>query len=180
LKLEFENPSLVGLAFHQLLFRRYGRLDRHRFNGANKFVNDRFVDAEASEHHTPALTQHNVAAVTAVNGLSGVARGMRRIVYRQPTSAAATNEKPDQKGPTAAPGLGSVAATIGVGGELLLVALELRPVDVPLVVILQEDLTLLQATVMTIGLAGAPIDDLGAVLALTVGVRARVERVLQD
>jgi hypothetical protein len=82
---------------------------------------------------------------------------VRRIVDRQPTSAAATNEKSDQKGPTAATGLGAVATTIGVGGELLLIALELRPVDVPLVVLLEEDLAVLQRPVMTIGLAGAPI-----------------------
>jgi hypothetical protein len=180
LKLKLDNPPLLGLTFHQLPFRRHGRFDHHRFNGANELLNDGFIDAESSEHHTPALTQHNGAAVASVNGLSGVARGVRRIVYRQPTPAAATNEKPDQKGPTAATGLGAVAATIGVGGQLLLVALELRPVAVPLMVLLEEDLAVLQGAVVAIGLAGAPVDDLGAMLALTVGVGARVERVLQD
>jgi len=135
LKLEFDNPPLLGLPFHQLPFRRHSRFDRHRFNGANELFSDSLIDAKSSKHHTPALTQHNVGAVTAVNRLRGVARGVCRVVDGQPASAAATNEKTDQKGTTATTGLGAVAATICVGGELLLVTFELRPVNIPLVVV---------------------------------------------
>ncbi len=131
------------MAFHQLPFRRQGRFDRHRFDGANELLNDGLIDAESSEHHTPALAQHNGAAVTAVNGLASVAGRVRGVVHRQPTSAAAADQQPDQKGSAAATGLGPIGTPIGVGGELLLITLELRPVDVALVVLLQEDLTVL-------------------------------------
>ena len=103
---------------------------------------------------------------------------MRCVVYRQPTSATAADEKPDEKSSPPATGLGPVAATIGICGELLLVAFELGPIDVPFVMFLDEDLTILKGAMVAIGLAGAPIDDLGAMLAFTVGVGACVERVL--
>ncbi len=166
------------MTFHQLPFRRHGRLDRHRLDGANELVHDDFIDAESSEHHTSSLSQHNAAPITAVNGLGGAPGGVRCVVYRQPTSAAAADEQPDEKSSTPATGLGAVAATIGVGGELLLVAFELGPVDVTLVMLLEEDFTIFEGAVVAIGLAGAAINDLGAMLAFTVGVGACVERVL--
>jgi len=63
---------------------------------------------------------------------------------------------------------------------LPLVALELGPVDVTFVMTLQEDLAVLKGAMMAVGLAGSTVDDLGAVLALTVGISARVEGVLED
>src|ERR1700752_4714501 len=105
---------------------------------------------------------------------------MRRVVYRKPTAASATEQKTSGKGSPATTGLGAISAAIGVGGELLLVALELSPVNVPLVVPSQENLAVLQPAIVAIGLAGAAIDALGSMLALTGGVRACVERVLQD
>src|SRR3981189_2409438 len=45
--------------------------------------------------------------------------------------------------------------------------------------ILQKDLALLERAVVAVGLAGTAIDDLGAVLAFTVGEDASVEGVLQ-
>jgi hypothetical protein len=180
LQLEFDNPPLFGLTFHQLPFRHHGCLDRHRFNSANELSNDGFIDAKSSEHHTPALTQHNAAAVATIDRLGGVAGCMRGVVHRKPTTASATDEKPDEQGSAATTGLGAVSAAKGVGGELLLVALELRPINVSLVVSSQENLAVLQTAIMAISLAGTAIDDLSAMLALTVGVRACVERVLQD
>ena len=90
---------------------------------------------------------------------------MRGVVHRKPTTASATDEKPDQQGSAATTGLGAVSAAIGVGGELLLVALELRPINVSLVVSSQENLAVLQTAIMAISLAGTAIDDLSAMLA---------------
>lgn len=82
MQLELDNPPLFRLTFHKLPFRRDGRLDRHRFNSANELSNNGFIDAKSSEHHTPALTQHNAAAVAAIDRLGGVAGRMRRVVHR--------------------------------------------------------------------------------------------------
>src|SRR5580704_4682257 len=66
---------------------------------------------------------------------------------------------------------------VGVDGELLLVPFELRPVDIAVVVILQQNLPVLKRLVVAIGLARPSVDDLGALLTLAVG--ARIERVLE-
>jgi hypothetical protein len=47
------------------------------------------------------------------------------------------------------------------------------------VVILQENLPLLKRFAVSVALPGAPIDDLGALLAFAVGIGSRIERVLQ-
>ena len=62
---------------------------------------------------------------------------------------------------------------------MLLVPFELRPVDVAFVVILQQNLPFLKRFAVAVALAGASVDDLGALLAFAVGVGARIERVLE-
>lgn len=179
MELQLENAPLFGLAFHVPPFRQHRRLDRHRLNSMDELADDRCVDAQTSKHHTPPLSEHHVAAVASIDWLADPSGRARGIVHRQTTSAAPTHQEPDEKRSPPAARLGAVPATVGVGGKLPLVALELRPIDVPLVVALQEDLAVFDGSVMTVGLPGAAIDDLGAVLALTVGVGARVEGVLE-
>src|SRR5207344_2283701 len=48
-----------------------------------------------------------------------------------------------------------------------------------LVMALQEDLAVFEGAVMAVGLPGAAIDNRGAVLALTVGIGAGIERILE-
>src|SRR5262249_51834367 len=56
---------------------------------------------------------------------------------------------------------------------------ELRPVDVALVVILEQNLPRLKRFWMAIALAGPSVDDLGALLTFAVGVSTCIERVLE-
>jgi hypothetical protein len=60
-----------------------------------------------------------------------------------------------------------------------LVPFELGPVDVAVVVILQQNLPLLKRLAVAIARSGTSIDDLGALLALAVGIGTRVKRVLE-
>src|SRR5215210_4422995 len=69
---------------------------------------------------------------------------------------------------------------MGVRGELGLVPIKLPPVDVPLVVILEQDLPVFKGSAVAVALAGAAIDDLGPLLAFAVGVCTSVEGVLQN
>jgi hypothetical protein len=62
---------------------------------------------------------------------------------------------------------------------LLLVPFELRPVDISVVVILQQNLPLLKRFAVAVALPGASVDNLGALLAFAIGVDARIERVLE-
>jgi len=179
LELQFENVPLFGLAFHLPPFRQHRRLDCHRLNRTDQLADDRCVDAQPAEHHTSPLPEHHVRTVASIHGLADPPGRARGVVHRQTASATATNQEPDEKRSPAAAGLGAIAATVGVGGQLLLVAFELRPIDVSLVMALQEDLAVFEGAVMTVGLPGTAIDNRGAVLALTVGVGARVEGVLE-
>src|SRR5215212_8365457 len=69
---------------------------------------------------------------------------------------------------------------MGVRGELCLVSIKLPPIDVTLVVILEQDLPFFKGSAVAVALAGAAIDDLGPLLAFAVGVCTRVEGVLQN
>jgi hypothetical protein len=62
---------------------------------------------------------------------------------------------------------------------LLLVPLKVSPVDIALVMILQQHLPLLKRLAVAVAGTGPSIDDLGALLAFAVGVGARIERVLE-
>jgi hypothetical protein len=133
---------------------------------------DRSVDAQTSEHHTPPLPEHHVRTIASIDGLADPPGRSRCVIYRQATSATTTDQEPDQKSSAPTAGLGAVASTVGVGRELPLVALELGPVDVTVVMALQEDLAVLERAMMAVGFAGSTVDDLCALLALTVGIGA--------
>ncbi len=68
---------------------------------------------------------------------------------------------------------------VGVGSDLLLVPLELLPVDVAIMVTLQHYLTVLKRTMVTVGLARPAINNLGSIDGFAVGVDASIEGVLQ-
>src|SRR3954447_935234 len=69
---------------------------------------------------------------------------------------------------------------MGVRGELGLVPIKLPPIDVTLVVILEQDLPFFKPSAVAVALARAAIDDLGPLLAFAVGVCPSVEGVLQN
>src|SRR5262249_33489447 len=69
---------------------------------------------------------------------------------------------------------------VGVAGEHRLIALELCPANVTLVVLLDEHLPGFNRFAVAVALARTAINDLGALLALSVGVDAGIESVLQN
>jgi hypothetical protein len=102
-----------------------------------------------------------------------------RIDDIQPPTAPTTHQQPAEQGAAATTGLRAILSAIGIGGKLCLIALELFPVDVAFVMILQQDLTLLERPVMTICFTGPAVDDLGPVDAFAVGIGTCVKWILQ-
>src|SRR5208283_5834333 len=69
---------------------------------------------------------------------------------------------------------------VGIRRELLLVPFELSPVDIALMVILEDDLPVFERLSMPVSLLRPPVDDRRAMLALPVDIGASIERVLED
>ena len=166
---------MFGLALHLPLFRQLRCLDRHGLDGANELASERRIDVKAAEHHTPRHADRGVAAIASIDG----AVGTSGVNDGQPTAAAAANQKAAEQGAAAAAGLRAILATIGVGGELRLIAFKLLPVDVALVMLLEQDLAVPKRTKVPVGLTRPAINDLGSIDAFAVGVGAGIERVLQ-
>ena len=99
---------------------------------------------------------------------------MRRRPHRAQPSRPTSSAWPPR------PDLASPTRAVGVDRELLLVPLELRPVDITFVVILEHDLPLLERLAVSVGLLRTPIDDLSAILALSVDVGPGIEGILED
>jgi hypothetical protein len=163
------------LTFHLPPFRQQSRLDRHGLDRANEFAGKRRVDAKPTEHHTPAHAERRVTAVAAIDGLTGTSG----VDDAQSASAPPAYQKASKQRASAAARLRTVPAAVRVGGELLLVPLELVPVDVAFVVTLQQDLTVPKRAMMAVGLARPAGNDLGSVDTFAVSVNAGMERVLQ-
>src|SRR6202007_3400814 len=148
-------------------------LDRHGLDGANELASERRIDVKAAEHHTPRHADRGVAAIASIDG----AVGTPGVNDGQPTAAAAANQKAAEQGAAAAAGLRAILATIGVGGELRLIAFKLLPVDVALMMLLEQDLAVPKRTKVPVGLTRPAINDLGSIDAFAVGVGAGIERV---
>jgi hypothetical protein len=147
-------------------------LDRHGLDGTNEFARERRIDVKAAEHHTPGQAERSVAAIAAIDG----AVGASGVNDGQPTAAAAANQKAAEQGAAAAAGLRAILATIGVGGNLRLIAFKLLPVDVALVMTLEQDLAVSEGTEVPVGFTRPAIDDMGPVDGFAVGVGAGIER----
>ena len=176
LQLEFHDALLFIPSFHIPASGLHCCLDRHRLDRAEQLSGDRGVDTETAEREAPGQPKRQVRPITAVDGLT---RRTARVAYHQAASAAATGKQPSQQGSAAAPRLRPSSLAIGVDGKLLLVPFELRPVDIPVVVILQKNLPLLKRLAVAVALPRTSIDDLGALLAFAVGVSPGIKRVLE-
>jgi hypothetical protein len=175
LEFEVKNAAAFGLALHHPPFRQQRRIDRQRLDGANEFSAECRIDAKAAEHHTPARADRRTSAVAAVDRLAGTS-GVDNV---QPPPAPTADQKAGEESPAAATRLRAIPAAVGVGRQLPLILLELLPVDVAFVVVLQQDLTVLKRAMVAIGLARPAVDDLCSVDAFAVGVDAGIEWVLQ-
>src|SRR5689334_14559258 len=173
---ELDDPLSFGLALHPHPLRFQGGLDRHRRHGAEDLPGDGGVDPGTAEPQAARQPQHQVGAVATVDGTS---RGKSRVRDRQTPAAAPAGQDPGEQRPAAATRLRAADPAVGVGGELRLVPLELRPIDVALVVPLQQHLPRLGRPAVAVALARATVHDRGALLAFAVDVRPRVEGVLQ-
>ena len=124
------------------MFRSLRCLDRHGLDGTNELPSERRIDVKAAEHHTPGRAERSVTAIASIDGAVGAAG----VNDGQPATAAAAHQKAAEQGAAAAAGLRAILATIGVGGELRLIAFKLLPADVALVMVLQQDLAVLERT----------------------------------
>ena len=109
-------------------------LDRHGLHHVQNLPRNRSIDARPAEPEASWQSQHQVGAIAPIG------RATRRpsdIGHREAPPATPAHEKPSEQRPTAAARFCVADPAIGVGGELLLVAFELCPVDVVLVVILR-------------------------------------------
>src|SRR5829696_9465745 len=177
LQLEISDALSFVSAFHSpsLSFQR--GLDGHRFHDEEDLPRDRRLNPRAAESQAPGSAQHLVGAIATIDR---PARASSRIGHRQPPSAAPAGEEPGQEGASASPGLWAAHQAMGVRGELGLVPIKLPPIDVSLVVILEQDLPFFKGSAVAVTLAGAAIDDLDPLLASAIGVGPSVEGVLQN
>src|SRR4029077_9519138 len=120
--------------------------------------------------------ERRVASVASIDGLARSSR----IDDIQPPPAPTTRQQPDEQGAAATTGLRAILSAIGIGGKLCLIALELFPVDVAFVMILQQDLTFVERPVMAIGFTCPAVNDLGPVDGFAVGIGTGVKWILQQ
>jgi hypothetical protein len=70
LQLEFDDALLFTASFHVPASGLCCRLDRHRLDRTEQLLGDRGVDTETAEREAPGQPEHQVGAITAVDGLS--------------------------------------------------------------------------------------------------------------
>ncbi len=176
LQLEFCDATLISLNFHVPLFRLQCSFDGHRLDGAQRLSSDCFVGSPAAESKTPRLRILHIRAIASIHR---VAQPSPRIRHRQASPAATAAQHSGQQCPAATSGLHTVHFTVGVEGDLLLIAFELGPVDVGVVMVLEHHLPAFDRLAVFIGLARPALDNGGARLSLAVHVHACIEGVLE-
>ena len=176
--LEFQLDQMVALIMlglmHAFGFQR--GLDSHGLDRPKDFRRDRRVDAGTAEHQAARQAQHLLRSIAPV-GRS--ARRRPSVDHRQPAPASAAGHEAGEQCSSAPARLGATDLTVGIGGELRLVPFELGPIDVALVVILQQNLPGVKRFVVAITFAQAAVDQRGPLLTLSVNVGAGIERVLE-
>jgi len=152
------------------------RLQRHGLNDTEDLRGNGLIHARASKSQATIKAEMKVRPIATVTWAAG---RTSHVGNRQATAApTACEETAEQRSP-AAPRLPASGLAVAVCGEPRLVVLELRPVDVALVMVLQQNLPLLHRLSVTVCLSHVPIDDLGSTLVLSIRVGTGVEGVLQ-
>src|SRR5262249_47240400 len=150
LQLELHDALLFTLRFHVTPLGLHRRFDRYWLNGAEKLPGDRGVDPYAAECEAPGQSERLVRTLTPIDGLS---RRTARVTHHQVPPTATTGQQPSQQRASSAPRLYTSRFAIGVDRKLLLVAFELRPVDIAVVVILQQNLPFLKRLAVPVAFA---------------------------
>ena len=175
-QLQLHDAPMFVDTFHMHPLGFLGRFDRYGLYCAQQLADDSRLDTGAAESEAARQTQHKVGPIATIDRSAGLASD---IADRQPSAAAPTGEEAGQKRPAAAAGFWTPLASVGVGGEQRLVALELGPGNITFVMILDHHLPVLKRLGMLVSLACSSIDDLGLLAALTVDVGAGVKWVLE-
>jgi hypothetical protein len=176
LQLQFHDALLFALDLHIPALGLQCSLNGHRLDRAQQFACDGDIDAHRAEGKTSRATQHLIGPLATINWLT---RCAPRIADGQSTSATPAHQQPGQQSSTTAPGFGAARFPVGVRREQLLIAFELGPLDIALVVILNHNFPLVKWFAVPVRFANATLDDGRSLLALAVDVSAGVERVLQ-
>ena len=167
-------PLFLSTVHLQLLGFERG-VDGQRLEGAQQLASHGGVDSLAAEAHAASHSERLILTLASIHGLR-IAPGVRD---RQAPPAASAHQQTCEQCASAATRLRATSFTVRVGRQLPLVALELLPVDVSLVMPLEQHLPLIAGAPMAVGLASAAVDDLRAMLTLSVGVDTCVERILE-
>ena len=161
--------------FHAQSLRCHGGLDRDRLDRAQKLTGKDRIDARTAKGQATRGGEHKVRIVAAIGAsLASI------IGDLEATATSGATKQTDQQRLAATTGFDLADTAVGVRRELLLVPLELGPVDIAFVMILEHDLPFLERLSVSVSLLRTPIDDRRAMLALPVDVGAGVEGVLED
>ena len=115
---------------------------------------------------------HRVASVAAIDGGAG---NVRRRGRSADGRSGRQTRRPARRARPPGPGIFAlILAATRVGGEVLLIAFKPCPVDVALVMILQQDLAVAKGTIVPVGLTRPAINDLGSIDAFAAGVGAGI------
>jgi len=175
LQIEFDDSFSFLSAMHLQLLGFQRGFDRQWLDCAKQLTSHGGIDSLAAEGHAATHPQRLIGPLASIHGLR-IAPG---VYDRQAPAAAPAEQQAGEQCAPAATRLGAACLTVRVGCQLPLVAFELIPADVSLMMILEHDLPLVGGSSMAVGLAGAAVDDLSAMLALAVGIDAGIERVLE-
>jgi hypothetical protein len=133
------------------------------------------IDARTAKGQATRRTENKVWIAAAIGAsLASI------IGDLEATAASGATKQTDQQRLTATTRFDLADTAVGIRRELLLVPLELGPVDVAFVMILEHDLPFLERLSVSVRLLRTPIDDRRAMLALPVDVGAGVEWILED
>ena len=176
LQIELGHVLSVAQAFltHALGLQR--RLERHGLHDTEDLRGNSLIHARTAKSQATVKAEMKVRPVATATWAAGCPPD---IGDRQATAAPTAREETAEQCSPAAPRLPAPGLAVAVCGELCLVALELRPVDVALVMVLQQNLPLLHRLGVTVCLPHVPIDDLGPTLVLSIRVDTSVEGTLQ-
>jgi hypothetical protein len=177
LQLQFDDALLLTAHLHVPPLGLDRGLDCDRLDRHQQLPRDGLVDPAAAEGQTSWKRKRLVRAIASVHRLT---RFVPSVGHRQPTTAPTAAEQPGKQGSASTAGFCSSGLAVGVGGELFLVTLELLPVDIAVVMVLEHHLPVFHRPSMAVALADAISHQLAALLALPVDVCASVERVLED
>lgn len=167
-------PVFLLFPMHPLRLKR--GVDRHWFHHPQHLLGDRGVDPWTAKGHTPGQPHHKVWLVAAIYRSALRIAGVEDA---QTPPASSTDQYPRQERPAATARLCASSTPVIVEGDLLLIALIFRPIDVAFMVILDHHLPCPHRLAMPITPSRSAVDDGSALFTLPIHVDARVKWIFQ-